>query len=89
MKTHGNQPGEIASSQPSLPYVGQTCYVVAWIWKQGLVLLLEILLSLPILNVRWRKGHCSYTGHPVEGQVGVKNLSFDKIGRDRHDREKE
>ena len=61
MKTHGNQPGEIALLNHVSAYVGQTCYVVHRLDMEtsGLVLLLKILLSYLSSIVCWKKGNRS------------------------------
>lgn len=52
MKTHGNQPGEIALLNHVSAYVGQTCYVVHRLDMEtsGLVLFAKNPFILPILN---------------------------------------
>ena len=52
MKTHGNQPDEIALLNHVSAYVGQTCYVVHRLDKEtsGLVLFAKNPFILPILN---------------------------------------
>lgn len=92
MKTHGNQPGEIALLNHVSAYVGQTCYVVHRLDMEtsGLVLFAKNPFILPILNRLLEKKDIAreYLAL-VEGQVGSKELVFrDKIGRDRHDRRK-
>jgi len=92
MKTHGNQPDEIALLNHVSAYVGQTCYVVHRLDMEtsGLVLFAKNPFILPILNRLLEKKEIAreYWAF-VEGQVGSKELIFrDKIGRDRHDRRK-
>ena len=57
MKTHGNQPNEIALLNHVSAYVGQTCYVVHRLDMEtsGLVLLPKILLSYLFSIAYWRK----------------------------------
>ena len=92
MKTHGNQPSEIALLNHVSAYVGQTCYVVHRLDMEtsGLVLFAKNPFILPILNRLLEKKEISREYWAlVEGQVGSKELIFrDKIGRDRHDRRK-
>ena len=93
MKTHGNQPGEIALLNHVSAYVGQNCYVVHRLDMEtsGLVLFAKNPFILPILNrLLEKKDIAREYWALVEGQVGSKELVFrDKIGRDRHDRRKE
>ena len=92
MKTHGNQPKEIALLNHVSAYVGQTCYVVHRLDMEtsGLVLFAKNPFILPILNrLLEKKEIVREYWALVEGQVGNKELIFrDKIGRDRHDRRK-
>ena len=92
MKTHGNQPDEIALLNHVSSYVGQTCYVVHRLDMEtsGLVLFAKNPFILPILNRLLEKKEIAREYWAlVEGQVGSKELIFrDKIGRDRHDRRK-
>ena len=92
MKTHGNQPNEIALLNHVSAYVGQTCYVVHRLDREtsGLVLFAKNPFILPILNRLLEKKEIAREYWAlVEGQVGNKELIFrDKIGRDRHDRRK-
>ena len=92
MKTHGNQPNEIALLNHVSAYVGQTCYVVHRLDMEtsGLVLFAKNPFILPILNrLLEKKEIVREYWALVEGQVGNKELIFrDKIGRDRHDRRK-
>ena len=92
MKTHGNQPDEIALLNHVTAYVGQTCYVVHRLDKEtsGLVLFAKNPFILPILNRLLEKKEISREYWAlVEGKIGTKELVFqDKIGRDRHDRRK-
>lgn len=92
MKTHGNQPDEIALLNHVSAYVSQTCYVVHRLDMEtsGLVLFAKNPFILPILNRLLEKKEIAREYWAlVEGQVGSKELIFrDKIGRDRHDRRK-
>lgn len=92
MKTHGNQPDEIALLNHVSAYVGQTCYVVHRLDKEtsGLVLFAKNPFILPILNRLLEKKVISreYLAL-VDGKIEAKELIFrDKIGRNRHDRRK-
>ena len=89
MKTHGNQPNEIALLNHVSAYVGQTCYVVHRLDMEtsGLVLFAKNPFILPILNRLLEKKEISreYWAQ-VDGHINSKELVFkDKIGRDRHD----
>ena len=92
MKTHGNQPDEIALLNHVTAYTGQTCYVVHRLDMEtsGLVLFAKNPFILPILNRLLEKKEISREYWAlVAGKVGSKELVFrDKIGRDRHDRRK-
>ena len=92
MKTHGNQPDEIALLNHVSAYIGQTCYVVHRLDMEtsGLVLFAKNPFILPILNRLLEKKEIAREYWAlVKGQVGNKELIFrDKIGRDRHDRRK-
>ena len=92
MKTHGNQPDEIALLNHVSAYVDQTCYVVHRLDMEtsGLVLFAKNPFIIPILNRLLEKKEISREYWAlVEGQVRNKELVFrDKIGRDRHDRRK-
>ncbi|KXT89512.1 ribosomal large subunit pseudouridine synthase D-like protein [Streptococcus oralis] len=92
MKTHGNQPDEIALLNHVSAYVGQTCYVVHRLDMEtsGLVLFAKNPFILPILNRLLEKKEIAREYWAlVEGQIGSKELIFrDKIGCDRHDRRK-
>ena len=92
MKTHGNQPNEIALLNHVSAYVGQTCYVVHRLDMEtsGLVLFAKNPFILPILNRLLEKKEISREYWAlVEGEVRSKELVFrDKIGRNRHDRRK-
>ena len=92
MKTHGNQPNEIALLNHVSAYVGQTCYVVHRLDMEtsGLVLFAKNPFILPILNRLLEKKEIAREYWAlVEGQIESKELIFrDKIGRDRHNRRK-
>ena len=92
MKTHGNQPNEIALLNHVSAYVGQTCYVVHRLDMEtsGLVLFAKNPFILPILNRLLEKKEISREYWAlVDGNISSKELVFrDKIGRDRHDRRK-
>ena len=92
MKTHGNQPNEIALLNHVSAYVGQTCYVVHRLDMEtsGLVLFAKNPFILPILNRLLEKKEISREYWAlVDGHINSKELVFkDKIGRDRHDRRK-
>ena len=92
MKTHGNQPSEIALLNHVSAYVGQTCYVVHRLDMEtsGLVLFAKNPFILPILNRLLEKKEISREYWAlVDGNISNKELVFkDKIGRDRHDRRK-
>ena len=92
MKTHGNQPEEIALLNHVSAYVGQTCYVVHRLDMEtsGLVLFAKNPFILPILNRLLEKKEISREYWAlVDGRLEAKDLIFrDKIGRNRHDRRK-
>ena len=92
MKTHGNQPDEIALLNHVSAYTGQTCYVVHRLDMEtsGLVLFAKNPFILPILNRLLEKKEISREYWAlVDGRLEAKYLIFrDKIGRNRHDRRK-
>ena len=92
MKTHGNQPNEIALLNHVSAYVGQTCYVVHRLDMEtsGLVLFAKNPFILPILNRLLEKKEISREYWAlVDGKINRKELVFkDNIGRNRHDRRK-
>lgn len=92
MKTHGNQPNEIALLNHVSAYIGQTCYVIHRLDMEtsGLVLFAKNPFILPILNRLLEKKEIAREYWTlVEGRVESKELVFrDKIGRNRHDRRK-
>ncbi|HGC9004624.1 TPA: RluA family pseudouridine synthase [Streptococcus agalactiae] len=92
MKTHGNQPNEIALLNHVSAYSGQTCYVVHRLDMEtsGAVLFAKNPFILPLINQRlerkeiWREYWAL-----VEGKFSPKHQVLrDKIGRNRHDRRK-
>ena len=92
IKTHANEPTELALLNHVSAYVGQICYVVHRLDKEtsGAVLFAKNPFVLPILNRLLEKKdiHREYWAL-VEGSFPYKNKIFkDKIGRDRHDRRK-
>lgn len=92
MKTHGNEPTEIALLNHVSAYVGQTCYVVHRLDKEtsGLVLFAKNPFVLPIINrLLETKAISRQYWALVEGTFAKKEVTYhDKIGRDRHDRRK-
>ena len=92
MKTHGNQPDEIALLNHVSAYVGQTCYIVHRLDMEtsGLILFAKNPFILPILNRLLEKKEISREYWAlVDGKIEAKELVFrDKIGRNRHDRRK-
>lgn len=92
MKTHGNEPTEIALLNHVSAYVGQTCYVVHRLDMEtsGAILFAKNPFILPILNrlledkriAREYLALCQ--GTFVQKQLTLRH----KIGRDRHDRRK-
>lgn len=92
MKTHGNEPNEIALLNHVSSYVGQTCYVVHRLDMEtsGAILFAKNPFILPILN-RLLENKVIYRDYLAlcQGQVKKTNwIITDKIGRDRHDRRK-
>ena len=59
MKTHANEPTEIALLNHVSSYVGSTCYVVHRLDKEtsGAILFAKILLSCPFSTVFWKIKH--------------------------------
>ena len=92
MKTHGNQPNEIALLNHVSAYVGQTCYVVHRLDMEtsGLVLFAKNPFILPILNrILEDKNIQREYWALIQGSLAQKTIVYkDKIGRDRHDRRK-
>ena len=92
MKTHANQPDEIALLNHVSAYVGDTCYVVHRLDKEtsGLVLFAKNPFVLPILNRLLEDKQISRQYWALaQGRLAQKVITYrDKIGRDRHDRRK-
>lgn len=92
MKTHANQPNELALLNHVSAYVGQTCYVVHRLDMEtsGLILFAKNPFILPILNQLLEQRLISRQYWAlVEGSLTPKQVSYtDKIGRHRHDRRK-
>ena len=92
MKTHANEPTEIALLNHVSSYVGSTCYVVHRLDKEtsGAILFAKNPFILPILNriLEDKKIQREYWAL-IQGSLAQKALIYkDKIGRDRHDRRK-
>lgn len=92
MKTHGNEPTEIALLNHVSAYVGQTCYVVHRLDMEtsGAILFAKNPFILPILN-RLLETKQIYREYLALCQGHIKKNTWqikDKIGRDRHDRRK-
>ncbi|WP_074392336.1 RluA family pseudouridine synthase [Streptococcus suis] len=92
MKTHGNDPTEIALLNHVSAYVGQTCYVVHRLDMEtsGAILFAKNPFILPILN-RLLEDKVIYRDYLAlcQGQLKMTDWTItDKIGRDRHDRRK-
>ncbi|MBM7281812.1 RluA family pseudouridine synthase [Streptococcus suis] len=92
MKTHGNEPTEIALLNHVSAYVGQTCYVVHRLDMEtsGAILFAKNPFILPILN-RLLEDKVIYRDYLAlcQGQLRKTDWTItDKIGRDRHDRRK-
>ncbi|MFI3160958.1 RluA family pseudouridine synthase [Streptococcus suis] len=92
MKTHGNEPTEIALLNHVSAYVGQTCYVVHRLDMEtsGAILFAKNPFILPILN-RLLEDKVIYRDYLALCQGQLKKTHWtitDKIGRDRHDRRK-
>lgn len=92
MKTHANEPTEIALLNHVSSYVGSTCYVVHRLDKEtsGAILFAKNPFILPILNriLEDKKIQREYWAL-MQGSLTQKTIVYkDKIGRDRHDRRK-
>ncbi|MFM0586469.1 RluA family pseudouridine synthase [Streptococcus suis] len=92
MKTHGNEPTEIALLNHVSAYVGQTCYVVHRLDMEtsGAILFAKNPFILPILN-RLLEDKVIYRDYLALCQGQLRKTDWiitDKIGRDRHDRRK-
>ena len=92
MKTHGNEPNEIALLNHVSAYCGQTCYVVHRLDKEtsGAVLFAKNPFVLPILNRLLENKYISRQYWALlDRPLPQKQITYkDKIGRDRHDRRK-
>lgn len=92
MKTHANEPTEIALLNHVSAYVGETCYVVHRLDKEtsGAILFAKNPFALPVLNRLLEDKRISREYLAIcQGQFTQKRLTIqDKIGRDRHDRRK-
>ncbi|MBF0818746.1 RluA family pseudouridine synthase [Streptococcus acidominimus] len=92
LKTHGNEPTEIALLNHVSAYVQQTCYVVHRLDKEtsGAILFAKNPFILPILN-RLLENKVIFREYLAlcQGLVPEKTRTItDKIGRHRHDRRK-
>ena len=92
MKTHGNEPTEIALLNHVSAYVGQTCYVVHRLDMEtsGAILFAKNPFILPILNRLLEDKRIAREYLALcQGTFSQKKLILrHKIGRDRHDRRK-
>ena len=92
MKTHGNEPSELALLNHVSAAVGQTCYVVHRLDKEtsGAVLFAKNPFILPILNRLLEDKQIQREYWALnQGKLPSKHVVYkDKIGRDRHDRRK-
>ncbi|MEZ7616202.1 RluA family pseudouridine synthase [Streptococcus sp. 27098_8_73] len=92
MKSHGNEPTEVALLNHVSSYVGQTCYVVHRLDKEtsGAILFAKNPFVLPILNrLLENKEIAREYWALAQGKFPSKTTVYkDKIGRDRHDRRK-
>lgn len=92
MKTHGNEPTEIALLNHVSAYCGQTCYVVHRLDMEtsGAVLFAKNPFILPILNrlLEDKKIQRQYWALAQGDFKSKEKIYRDKIGRDRHDRRK-
>lgn len=92
MKTHGNDPTELALLNHVSAYTGQTCYVVHRLDKEtsGAILFAKTPFILPILNrlLEKRDIHREYLAL-VHGSLDSPRVTYHHpIGRHRHDRRK-
>ena len=92
MKTHANQPDEIALLNHVSTYIGKTCYVVHRLDKEtsGALVFAKNPFVLPVLNrlLEDKKIQRDYWAL-ILGNLPKKQLVYkDKLGRDRHDRRK-
>ena len=92
MKTHANEPTELALLNHVSAYVGNTCYVVHRLDKEtsGAVLFAKNPFILPILNRLLENKEISreYWSLVQGAFLKKRQIYTDKIGRDRHDRRK-
>lgn len=92
MKTHANQPNEIALLNHVSAYTKQTCYVIHRLDKEtsGLILFAKNPFILPLMNrlLEERRIQRRYWAI-IEGSISPKEVIYtEKIGRHRHDRRK-
>ncbi|MGT2935560.1 RluA family pseudouridine synthase [Streptococcus castoreus] len=90
MKTHGNEPTELALLNHVSAYAGRTCYVVHRLDMEtsGVILFAKTPFILPILNhlLEKREIRRDYWAL-VQGTFSAKEMIYrDPIGRHRHDR---
>lgn len=92
LKTHANQPYEIALLNHVSAYVGQTCYVVHRLDMEtsGAILFAKNPFILPLLNRLLEDKQIQRCYWALaSGHFPQKTMIYrDKIGRDRHDRRK-
>lgn len=92
MKTHGNEPTELALLNHVSAYTGRTCYVVHRldIETSGVIVFAKTPFILPILNRLLEKREISRDYWAlVHGTLSSKEVSYrEPIGRHRHDRRK-
>ncbi|MBP2623874.1 RluA family pseudouridine synthase [Streptococcus oricebi] len=92
MKTHANQPTELALLNHVSAYVGQTCYVVHRLDKEtsGAVLFAKNPFVLPVLNRLLEKRQIKREYWALVEQAFQQREAIfrEPIGRDRHDRRK-
>ena len=92
IKTHANEPTELALLNHVSAYVGNTCYVVHRLDKEtsGAVLFAKNPFILPILNRLLENKEISreYWALVQGAFLKKRQIYTDKIGRDRHDRRK-
>ncbi|KXT77705.1 RluA family pseudouridine synthase [Streptococcus sp. DD13] len=92
MKTHGNEPHELALLNHVSAYVGKTCYVVHRLDKEtsGALVFAKNPFVLPILNrlLENRQIKREYWALCQGNILSKKMIITEPIGRDRHDRRK-
>lgn len=92
MKSHANQPDELALLNHVSAYVGKTCYIIHRLDKEtsGTILFAKNPFILPIMNRMLENRDISRTYWAfVSGTIKEKKLTIQKpIGRHRHDRRK-